>query len=89
MIKLTLGIVCFIDICTRLRMSSKNVDLNICAHTGHSVSVMGYKQGFELAVHVLFLVILQVFQLLNQSNRQILVNNKKTNLKGVQSVYVF
>ena len=28
----------------------QNVDLDICAHTWHSVSVMGHKQGFNLAV---------------------------------------
>ena len=42
-----LGIDFFIDICTRHRKSSKNVDLNICAYTWHSVPVMGHKQGFE------------------------------------------
>ena len=26
-----------------------NVDLNICAHTWHSVSIMGHNQDFELA----------------------------------------
>ena len=45
-----LGIVFSIDICTLHRISSKNVDLNMCAHTWHSVSVMGYKQSFDLAV---------------------------------------
>ena len=45
-----------IDICTLHRISSKNVDLNMCAHTWHSVSVMGHKQGFELAVPVLYSV---------------------------------
>ena len=45
-----LGIVFSTDICTRHRMSSKNVDVNICAHTWHSVSVMGHKHGFKLAV---------------------------------------
>ena len=35
-----------------LRMSSKNVDLNICARTWHSVSAMGHKQGLKLAVPV-------------------------------------
>ena len=45
-----LGIVFSIEICTRHRMSFKNVDLNICAHTWHSVSVMGHKKGFDLAV---------------------------------------
>ena len=48
-----LGIVFSIDICTLHRISSKNVDLNICAHTWHSVSVMGHKQSFDLAVPVL------------------------------------
>ena len=33
MLKKKLGIVFPIDICTRHRMSYKNVDLNICAHT--------------------------------------------------------
>ena len=47
-----LGIVFSIDICTRHRMSYKNVDLNFCAHTWHSVSVLGHNQGFELAVPV-------------------------------------
>ena len=32
----------FVDICTRHRTSSKNVDLYICAQTWHSVSVMGH-----------------------------------------------
>ena len=50
MLKTMLGIVFSIEICTRHRMSFKNVDLNICAHTWHSVSVMGHKQGFDLAV---------------------------------------
>ena len=45
-----LGVVFSIDICTLHRMSYKTVDLNICAHTWHSVSVMSKKQGFELAV---------------------------------------
>ena len=36
------------------RMSSKTVYLNICAHTWHSVSVMGHKQGFEFAVPRVF-----------------------------------
>ena len=47
-----LEIVFSIDICTRHRMSYKNVDLNFCAHTWHSVSVLGHNQGFELAVPV-------------------------------------
>ena len=50
MLKKMLEIVYSIDICTRHRMSSKHVDLNICTHTWHSVSVMGHKQGFELAL---------------------------------------
>ena len=49
-----LGIVFSIDICTLHRISSKNVDLNvdlnICAHTWHPVSVMGHKHRFDLAV---------------------------------------
>ena len=49
-----LRIVFSIDLCILHRVSSKNVDLiNICAHTWHSVSVMGHKQDFELAVPVL------------------------------------
>ena len=56
-----LWIVFSIDICTRHRISSKNVDFNICAHTWHSVSVMGRKQGFELAVPELG-VLVKVFQ---------------------------
>ena len=47
-----LRIVFSIDICTHHRMSSKNIDNNICAHTWHSVSVMGHKQGFELNIPV-------------------------------------
>ena len=47
-----LGIVFSTDIFTRHRMSSKTVDLNICAQTWHSVSVMGHKHGFTLAVPV-------------------------------------
>ena len=50
MFKKMLGIVFSIDICTLHRMSFKNVDLNICAHTSHSVTVMGHKQSFDLAV---------------------------------------
>ena len=53
MLKKMLEIVYSIDICTRHRMSSKHVDLNICAHTWHYMSVMGNKQGFELAVPAL------------------------------------
>ena len=49
-----LGIVFSIEICTRHSMSFKNVDLNICAQTWHSVSVMGRKQGFDLAVPEVF-----------------------------------
>ena len=45
-----LGIDFSIDIYTPHRMTSKNDDLNMCAHTWHSMSVMGHKQGFELAV---------------------------------------
>ena len=48
-----LGIVFSINVCTLHKMSSTNVDLNICAHTWHSVSVMDHKQGFDLAVPVL------------------------------------
>ena len=44
-----LGIVFSIYICTLHRISSKNFDLNICVCTWHSVSVMGHKQGFDLA----------------------------------------
>ena len=51
MLEKMLIIVFSIDICTR--HSSKNVDLNICAHTRHSVSVLGHKQGFEFALPVL------------------------------------
>ena len=50
-----LGIFFSIDICTLFRKSSKNVDLNICAPTWHSVSVIGHKQGFDLAVSVILL----------------------------------
>ena len=46
-------IVVSIDICTLYRMKSKNVDLNMCAHTWHSMSVLGHKQGFELVVPAL------------------------------------
>ena len=47
-------IVFSIDICACHRnVSFKNVDSNIYAHTWHLVSVMGYKQGFELAVPVI------------------------------------
>ena len=41
-------------------MSSKNVDLHICAHTWHSVSVMGNEQGFELAVPEFILYVLSI-----------------------------
>ena len=37
----------YIDICTSHKKSCKNVDLNICAQKGHSVSVLGHKHGFE------------------------------------------
>ena len=40
-----LGIFYSNDICARHRISSKNV-----AHTWHSVSVMGQKQGFDQRV---------------------------------------
>ena len=43
-------IVFSIDTCTCHRMSSNSVNLNICAHTWHSVPVMGHDQGFDLAV---------------------------------------
>ena len=43
------GIVFSIEICTLHRITSKNIDLNICAHTWHSVLLMGHKQGFDLA----------------------------------------
>ena len=46
------GIVFEIDIFTCHRISYKNVDFNICAHTWNSVSVMGYKQGFDSGVPV-------------------------------------
>ena len=49
MLKKMLEIVFSINICTLHRISS-NVDLNICAHTWHSGSVLGHKQGFEHAV---------------------------------------
>ena len=39
-----------IDIFTLHKMSSKNIELNICAYTWHSVSVMGHEQGLELTV---------------------------------------
>ena len=42
-------------------VSLKNIDLNICAHTWHSVSVMGHKQGFELAVPVFLSLFWQLF----------------------------
>ena len=45
-----LGIFFSTDICTLHMISSKNVDLNMCALTWHSVLVMGHKQGYELAV---------------------------------------
>ena len=45
-----LWIVFSFDICPLHRISFKNVDLNMCAHTWHSVSVIGHKQGFDLAV---------------------------------------
>ena len=48
-----LGIDFSIDICTLQRIGSKNVDLNICAHTWNLVSVMGHKQGFKLVLPVL------------------------------------
>ena len=48
-----LAIVFSNDIWTLYRISSKNFYLNICAHTWHLVSVVGHKQGFELAVPVL------------------------------------
>ena len=51
-----LGIVFSIDICTRHRMIYKNINLNICAHTWHSVSVMGHMQGFELAVLAIIII---------------------------------
>ena len=51
--KKILGLVFYIDICTHHRMSSQNVDLNICAHTWYSLSVMGHKQDVELAVPVM------------------------------------
>ena len=35
-------------------MSFKKVDLIICAHTWHSVSVNGHKQGFEVAVPLVY-----------------------------------
>ena len=38
------------DICILHPINSKNVDHNIGAHTWHSVSVMGHKQGFDSAV---------------------------------------
>ena len=53
MLKNMLGIFISIDICTLHRISSKNSDLNICAHTCTQVSVMGHKQGFDLAVPVI------------------------------------
>ena len=40
----------FIDTCTRSKTSLKNFHLKICAQTCHSVSVLGHKQVFELAV---------------------------------------
>ena len=49
MLKKILGIV-FFSIDSLHRISSKNVDLNICAYTRHSVSVMGQKYSFDLAV---------------------------------------
>ena len=45
-----MGIDFSIDIFTRHRISSKNIDQHFWAHSWHSVSVMGHKQGFELAV---------------------------------------
>ena len=48
-----LGIYFSVDICTLHMISSKNVDLNIFAQIWHSMSVMGHKQGLELAVPVL------------------------------------
>ena len=54
-----LGRVFSIDICTLHRINSKNVDLNICAHTWHSMSVMGHKQGFDLAVSEVKLLFLK------------------------------
>ena len=43
-----------IGICTRHKKSLKNVDLNMCAQTWHSASViMHIKQEFELAVPVI------------------------------------
>ena len=54
MLKKMLGIVFLLTFnCIRHRISSNYVDLNICAHTWHSVSVMGHKKSFELAVHAL------------------------------------
>ena len=48
-LKKMLGIVFFsVDICTRHRISSKNVDLYMCAPTWHSVSVMGLSKVSNL-----------------------------------------
>ena len=45
-----LGIVFLLTFSLATSISSKLGDLNICAHTWHSVSVLGPKQGFELAL---------------------------------------
>ena len=55
-----LGIFFSLDICSSHRMSSINADLNICAHTWPSVSIMGHKQGFELAVPVILSLIFSI-----------------------------
>ena len=43
----------------------QNVDLNICVQTWHPVSVLGHRQGFELAVPV------AVFNILNSESLNI------------------
>ena len=46
------------------RTNFNDVDLNVCAQTCHSVSVVGHKQGFELAVPELIKIIITVNYLL-------------------------
>ena len=76
-----LGMVFSIDVCTRHRISSKNVDLNICAHPWYSVSIIGHERGFEFAEPVLG-SLLKI--LIDSINTRFECDSKMMNLNRVQ-----